>query len=40
VIRGVGVEGLDLEVELNADLEHLDFLTVILYTAPREAPAL
>jgi len=40
VIRGVGVEGLDLEVELNADLERLDFLTVILYTAPREAPAL
>jgi rod shape-determining protein MreC len=40
VIRGVGVEGLDLEVELNADLDRLDFLTVILYTAPREAPAL
>jgi rod shape-determining protein MreC len=40
VIPGVGVEGLDLEVELNADLERLDFLTVILYTAPREASAL
>jgi rod shape-determining protein MreC len=40
VIPGVGVEGLDLEVELNADLERLDFLTVILYAAPREATAL
>jgi rod shape-determining protein MreC len=40
VISGVGVEGLDLEVELNADLERLDFLTVILYAAPREATAL
>jgi len=40
VIPGVGVEGLDLEVELNADLARLDFLTVILYTAPREASAL
>jgi rod shape-determining protein MreC len=40
VIPGVGVEGLQLEVELNADLERLNFLTVILYTAPREASAI
>ncbi len=40
VIAGVGVEGLQLEVELNADLDRLNFLTVILYTAPREAPAI
>ena len=26
--------GLELEVELNADLDRLNFLTVILYTAP------
>jgi rod shape-determining protein MreC len=40
VIPGAGVEGLSLEVELNADLERLNFLTVILYTAPREASAI
>jgi rod shape-determining protein MreC len=40
VIPGVGVEGLQLEVELNADLDRLNFLTVILYTAPREASAI
>jgi rod shape-determining protein MreC len=40
VIPGVGVEGLSLEVELNADLDRLNFVTVILYTAPREAPAI
>ena len=40
VIPGIGVEGLKLEVELNADLDRLNFLTVILYTAPREASAI
>ena len=40
VIPGTGVEGLQLEVELNADLERLNFVTVILYTAPREASAI
>jgi rod shape-determining protein MreC len=39
VIAGTGVEGLQLEVDLNADLDRLNFVTVILYTAPREAPA-
>jgi rod shape-determining protein MreC len=36
VIRGTGSEGLQLEVELNADLERLNFLTVILYQPPTE----
>jgi len=40
VIKGIGVEGQRLEVELNADLDRLNFLTVILYTAPREASAI
>ena len=40
VIPGVGVAGLQLEVDLNADLDRLNFVTVILYTAPREAPAI
>ncbi len=40
VISGIGVEGLQLEVDLNADLDRLNFLTVILYTAPREATAI
>jgi len=40
VIPGVGVAGLQLEVDLNADLERLNFVTVILYTAPREASAI
>jgi rod shape-determining protein MreC len=40
VIPGVGVEGPRLEIELNADLSQLNFLTVLLYTAPREAPAI
>lgn len=40
VIPGVGVEGLQLEVDLNADLDRLNFVTVLLYTAPREAPAI
>ena len=40
VIPGVGVAGLQLEVDLNADLDRLNFVTVLLYTAPREAPAI
>lgn len=36
VMKGVGTEGLALEVELNADLDHLTFLTVILYQPPTE----
>lgn len=40
VITRAGVGGLELEVELNADLDRLNFLTVILYTAPREAGGL
>jgi rod shape-determining protein MreC len=40
VIAGTGVEGLQLEVDLNADLDRLNFVTVILYTAPREASAI
>ena len=40
VIPGVGVGGLQLEVDMNADLDRLNFVTVILYTAPREAPAI
>ena len=31
--RGVGVAGLQLEVDLNADLDRLNFVTVVLYTA-------
>jgi rod shape-determining protein MreC len=40
VIPGVGVGGLQLEVDLNAELDRLNFVTVILYTAPREASAI
>jgi rod shape-determining protein MreC len=40
VINELGVSGLGLEVELNADLDRLNFLTVILYIAPREAAGL
>lgn len=40
VITRDGVSGLELEVELNADLERLNFLTVILYLPPREAGGL
>ena len=40
VIRRAGTAGLELEVELNADLNRLIFLTVILYAPPTEAPAL
>jgi rod shape-determining protein MreC len=40
VIPGVGVGGLQLVFDLNADLDRLNFVTVILYTAPREASAI
>ena len=40
IITQPGVSGLELEVVLNADLDRLNFLTVILYTAPREAAGL
>jgi len=40
VIQRAGTAGLELEVELNADLDRLIFLSVILYVPPTEAPAL
>ncbi len=40
IIPGVGVEGDRLEIELSADLTQLNFLTVLLYIPPREAPAI
>ena len=40
VITNPGTAGLELEVELNADLDRLNFLTVILFVPPTEAPAL
>ncbi len=40
IIRRAGTAGLELEVELNADLDRLNFLTVILYVSPTEASAL
>lgn len=36
VMRRLGIEGLELEVELSADLDHLAFLTVILYQPSTE----
>lgn len=38
VIKNPGTTGLELEVELNADLDRLNFLTVLLYQPPRQAP--
>lgn len=38
IIRNPGTAGLELEVELNADLSRLNFLTVLLYRPPIEAP--
>ena len=38
IIQNLGTAGLELEVELNADLGRLNFLTVLLYQPPREAP--
>jgi rod shape-determining protein MreC len=40
VITNPGTAGLELEVDLNADLDRLNFLTVILFVPPTEAPAL
>jgi rod shape-determining protein MreC len=40
VINELGVSGLGLEVELNVDLDRLQFLTVILYIPAREAAGL
>jgi len=36
VIRAGGSQGLELEVELSADLDRLNFLTVLLYLPPSE----
>lgn len=35
VIENAGAQGLELEVELNADLDRLNFLTVVLYLPPQ-----
>ncbi|MEZ5296008.1 MAG: rod shape-determining protein MreC [Ilumatobacteraceae bacterium] len=35
VISNAGTQGLELEVELNADLDRLNFLTVVLYLPPQ-----
>ena len=35
VISSAGTQGLELEVELNADLDRLNFLTVVLYLPPQ-----
>jgi rod shape-determining protein MreC len=40
IIRNPGTAGLELEVELNADLARLNFLTVLLYKPPIEAAGL
>jgi rod shape-determining protein MreC len=40
VIQRDGTAGLELEIELNADLDRVIFLSVILYVPPTEAPAL
>jgi rod shape-determining protein MreC len=40
VIANPGTRGLELEVELNADLDRLNFLTVVLYLSPEEASTL
>jgi rod shape-determining protein MreC len=40
VIPLPGTEGLRLEVEPNADLSRLEFLTVVLFQAPNEVPGL
>jgi rod shape-determining protein MreC len=37
IIENRGTAGLELEVELNADLDRLNFLTVLLYKPPIEA---
>lgn len=40
VIENPGTRGSELEVELSADLDRLNFLTVVLYVSPTEAPSL
>ncbi len=40
VIANPGTRGLELEVELNADLDRLNFLRVVLYLSPEEASTL
>jgi rod shape-determining protein MreC len=40
VIANPGTRGSELEVELSADLDRLNFLTVVLYVSPTEAPSL
>lgn len=40
VIQLAGTEGLRLEVEPNADLSRLEFLTVVLFQAPNEVPGM
>jgi rod shape-determining protein MreC len=40
VIQRAGTGGLELEVELNADLDRMIFLSVILYVPPTESSAL
>jgi len=40
VIQRAGTAGLELEIELSADLDRLIFLSVILYVPPTEASAL
>ena len=40
VIRNPGTSGLEIEVELNADLDRLNFLSVVLFVPATEAPAL
>lgn len=40
IISKPGTGGLELEVDLNADLDRLNFLTVLLYRPPIEAPGI
>ncbi|MEY2958353.1 MAG: putative rod shape-determining protein MreC [Actinomycetota bacterium] len=40
IIENPGAAGLELEIELNADLSRLNFLTVLLYRPPTEAPGI
>ena len=40
IIENPGAAGLELEIELNADLSRLNFLTVLLYRPPAEAPGI
>lgn len=40
IIENPGAAGLELEIELNADLSRLSFLTVLLYRPPSEVPGI